>query len=91
LLIIDDFGTEKYSDWSYEKIFNLVDTRYRSEKPIIINSNLSGTNLVKYFKAFDPHMRVADRIRSKCKTFKFNWESEREPENTEGIFQPDTR
>ena len=46
LVIIDDFGTEKnLNDNSTgrraEKIYNLIDTRYRSGKPLIISTNLN--------------------------------------------------
>ncbi|MEJ6467406.1 ATP-binding protein [Fusobacterium ulcerans] len=46
LIIIDDFGTEKDLDenqscWRAEKIYNLIDARYRSEKPLIISTNLN--------------------------------------------------
>ena len=44
--MIDDFGGEKGLDrnntgWRAEKIYNLIDTRYRSEKPLIISTNLN--------------------------------------------------
>lgn len=61
LLIIDDLGVEKNSEFVLEKVFNLIDTRYRTNKPMIITSNLSlddmgeGPN-----KKFD--MRIKDRI-----------------------------
>lgn len=46
LLVIDDFGGEKGLDrnqtgWRAEKIYNLIDARYRSEKPLIISTNLN--------------------------------------------------
>lgn len=46
LVIIDDFGTEKNlndnsTGWRAEKIYNLIDTRYRSGKPLIISTNLN--------------------------------------------------
>ncbi len=40
LLIIDDLGCEKISEWVLEKIFLLIDTRYRASKPVIITTNL---------------------------------------------------
>ena len=40
LLIIDDFGAEKITDWVLEKVFLLIDTRYKTEKPLIITTNL---------------------------------------------------
>ncbi|KHD33973.1 DNA replication protein, partial [Clostridium acetobutylicum] len=41
LLIIDDLGTEKSSEWSKSIIYNIVDSRYRSKLPLIITSNLN--------------------------------------------------
>lgn len=46
LMIIDDFGAEKGLDdnqtgWRAEKIYNLIDSRYRAEKPLIISTNLN--------------------------------------------------
>ena len=45
LLIIDDFGVEKSledknASWRAEKIYNLIDSRYRCGKPLIISTNL---------------------------------------------------
>ncbi|WP_244990374.1 ATP-binding protein [Clostridium algidicarnis] len=41
LLIIDDLGTEKKSEWSKSMIYNIIDNRYRSNLPLIITSNLN--------------------------------------------------
>lgn len=41
LLIIDDLGTEKSTDWSKSMIYNIIDSRYRSELPLIITTNLN--------------------------------------------------
>ena len=66
LLIIDDFGAEKISDWVLEKVFLLIDTRYKSEKPIIISTNL------EYIKDKDCDIsklfgkRIKDRINEMC-------------------------
>ena len=57
LLIIDDFGTEGSSEFVREKVFNLIDERYRNLKPIIISTNLSIHDIKRQFGA-----RVADRV-----------------------------
>lgn len=41
LLIIDDLGTEKASDWSKKMIYDIIDSRYRSSLPLIITTNLN--------------------------------------------------
>ena len=41
LLLIDDVGSEKISDWSRQIFYLLIDRRYREVKPTIITSNLS--------------------------------------------------
>lgn len=41
LLILDDFGMERKTEFAMEQIFNLIDERYRSGKPLIVTTNLS--------------------------------------------------
>ncbi len=41
LLIIDDFGMETDTSFATEHIFNIIDSRYRANKPLIITTNLS--------------------------------------------------
>lgn len=40
LLVIDDLGVERDTPYSLEKIYEIIDTRYRSGKPLIITTNL---------------------------------------------------
>ena len=40
LLIIDDLGVERNSEYALENIFSVIDWRYRSGKPLIITTNL---------------------------------------------------
>lgn len=41
LLILDDFGKERNTDYAYEKMFYVIDTRYRLKKPTIVTTNLT--------------------------------------------------
>lgn len=41
LLIIDDLGTERSTDTALEKVYNIVDSRYLAQRPIILTTNLS--------------------------------------------------
>ena len=40
LLIIDDLGAERGTEYAVENVFNVIDRRYRSGKPLIITTNL---------------------------------------------------
>lgn len=41
LLVIDDLSTERDTPFMNEMIFNVIDSRYRSGKPLILTTNLS--------------------------------------------------
>lgn len=41
LLIIDDLGAERGTDYSLERVYDIIDSRYRSNKPIILTTNLT--------------------------------------------------
>ncbi len=41
LLIIDDLGMERGTDYGLEQVYNVIDARYRSNKPLIITTNLT--------------------------------------------------
>lgn len=64
LLIIDDLGAERNSEYMKEMVFNIIDSRYRSGLPFIITTNLS-TDDIK--KAQDiGYSRIYDRILERC-------------------------
>lgn len=41
LLIIDDLGAERSTDYALEKVYDIIDSRYRSSKPIVLTTNLT--------------------------------------------------
>ena len=41
LLILDDLGRQKNSEWSEQILFDIIDSRYRQKKPIVITTNLN--------------------------------------------------
>ena len=47
LLILDDFGVERGTEFSKEQTFNLIDQRSRSIKPLIVTTNLSVYDLCR--------------------------------------------
>jgi DNA replication protein DnaC len=46
LLIIDDLGKERVSEWSLEKLFSIVNERYENNLPIVLTSNYSMETLI---------------------------------------------
>ena len=41
LLIIDDLGIERGTEYALEQVYNVIDTRYKSGKPLIVTTNLT--------------------------------------------------
>ncbi len=40
LLVIDDLGVERNTEYAMEQMFTVIDSRYRSKKPLIVTTNL---------------------------------------------------
>lgn len=45
LIVLDDLGREKQSDWTSEVIYNLVNSRYEERLPTVVTSNLTPADL----------------------------------------------
>ena len=67
LLILDDLGAEKGQPWNTEKIFTIIDTRYRKQLPTLITTNLSGSDLMEHVTP-----RVFSRLLEMSKTMNLN-------------------
>ena len=61
LLIIDDFGTEKMSEWVEETFYSLINKRYEEVLPTIFTSNLSPDKLTEKYGD-----RIVSRIIGSC-------------------------
>lgn len=64
LLVIDDLGVERDTSYSVEQIFNIIDARSRSGKPLIVTTNLSLSDL-KNPSSLE-YSRIYDRILEMC-------------------------
>lgn len=78
LLIIDDLGAERNTDYALEKVYEVIDGRYRSSKPLILTTNMSikemmNTQDIRY-------RRVYDRIFEMCYPVAITGRSWRESE-----------
>ena len=64
LVILDDFGAERESEYALEKIFYVIDERCKSGKPFILTTNLTPEEM-KHAKDLK-HQRIYERIREQC-------------------------
>lgn len=64
LLIIDDLGAERDSDFTWEKVMNVIDARYRAGLPIIITTNLSPKDFAD--RGDTRRQRVFSRLKEMC-------------------------
>ena len=76
LLIIDDFGIERGTEYALEQVYNIIDARYRSKKPLIVTTNLTLTDLKNPQDV--AHARIYDRLRSMCSPICFAGENLRQ-------------
>ena len=76
LLILDDFGMERGTEYGLEQVYNVIDSRYRSRRPMIITTNL------KLAELKNPpdlaHARIYDRILERCAPILFAGKNFRE-------------
>lgn len=64
LLVIDDLGIERDTAYAKEQVYNIIDSRYRSGKPMIITTNLT-MEKIKNPEDIE-NMRIYDRILERC-------------------------
>ena len=76
LMIIDDLGVERNSEFAREQVFSVIDSRYRSQLPMIVTTNLSLEELK------DPtdlsRSRIYDRVLERCLPIRVNEQNIRE-------------
>ena len=70
LLIIDDLGAERSTDYALEKVYGIIDSRYRANKPLILTTNLT---LQQMQNSTDiRYERIYDRIFEMCYPMEFS-------------------
>ena len=57
LLILDDLGAEKASEWVIEKLMAIIDDRYRNNRRLLVATNAAQTELIHRLGP-----RIADRL-----------------------------
>ena len=64
LLVLDDIGAERRTEFMIELIYNIIDSRYRAQKPLIITSNITPAEMMK--EQDIRLLRTYDRLREMC-------------------------
>ncbi len=75
LLIIDDLGIERNTEYALEQVYNIVDERYKANLPLIVTTNLSLNTLKN--PPDTAHQRIYDRVLSMCVLVRFTGGSHR--------------
>ncbi|HPG50754.1 MAG TPA: ATP-binding protein [Spirochaetota bacterium] len=74
ILVVDDFGIQKDTEWKQETLYDLVDARYEAEKFTIFTSN---NNPHKAFKDLSQG-RILSRIKEMCRILEISGEDYRD-------------
>lgn len=75
LLVIDDLGAERQSEFALEQVYSVIDTRYKSKLPIIVTTNITLAEL-QNAKNMD-YQRIYDRVLEMCVPLHITGESRR--------------
>lgn len=73
LLVLDDYGAERDTDFKTEQIFDLIDSRINSKKPMIITTNFPLKELIEVDNL--RRKRINERILAACHPVKMAGES----------------
>ena len=77
LLVIDDLGKEKPTEWALQMIYSVIDRRYNALKPIIVTTNFTASELVKRFGDSSIGNAIVDRLFEICQYVPIEGESYR--------------
>lgn len=73
LLILDDFGMERGTEYGLEQVYNVIDSRYRSRRPLIVTTNIPLHDL--QHPQDTAHARIYDRLLEMCAPIRFSGEN----------------
>ena len=66
LFVLDDLGAERLTEFSMERVFDTVDRRYSSGKPMIVTTNLSKAEMENCPPEQGAKKRIYDRVLAMC-------------------------
>lgn len=73
LVIFDDLGAERDTEYAIEKVYSIVDARYRQKLPMIFTTNLTLSEMKEETDV--RYSRIYERIFGSCYPMQFvgNW------------------
>jgi DNA replication protein DnaC len=75
LVVIDDLGAERESEYALETVYMIIDERYKAKKPLIVTTNLT---IEEIFKPKNmTYQRIYDRVLEMCAPVVFRGDSMR--------------
>lgn len=69
LLILDDFGMERDTAYGLEQVYSVIDSRYRSRRPLIVTTNLTLQQIQN--PTDTAYARIYDRLLEMCAPVRF--------------------
>ena len=79
LLVLDDLGAQKWSEWSEEMIYYLVNTRYNAKLPLVITTNATTSQLAESIgpRSLSRLDEVCDMVDNKAASYRRHLARER--------------
>lgn len=80
LLILDDMGTGKITDWALTQLYRIINARYSTNKPMIVTSNFDLEGLNKRLASADSFSakRIVSRLSEMCEEAYFGTNDRRQ-------------
>lgn len=82
LLILDDFGVERRTPYAREQVYEIVNRRYLSGRPMVVTTNLT---LEELKNANRDDSRIHDRVLERCVPVCFDGTSLRQEKTAERV------
>lgn len=73
LVIFDDLGAERSTDYALEKVYNFIDSRYRRRLPMLLTTNLTMDEMKQEIDR--RYARIYDRVFEVCVPMQFTGKS----------------
>ncbi len=74
VLVLDDLGAERPTDWVLERLYDIVNRRYESRRSIVVTSNLTPQQMETQLGA-----RITGRLIEMCRVIHVTGEQRRKP------------